>query len=173
MTCSLLFVWVKYMPKRERTDILAGIADKILLLIKDTVESQNVSLWDVRFVKEGASYYLRVYIDKEGGINIDDCTAVSHAIDPVIDESDPIDKSYYLEVCSPGLERELTRPEHFEWAVGREVKVKLYKAIGGTKEIIAELLGFDGGLKLRISGEEKYLAKNEFSKVKLNDLTEV
>lgn len=151
---------------------MAGIADKILLLIKDTVESQNVSLWDVRFVKEGASYYLRVFIDKEGGINIDDCTAVSHAIDPVIDEADPIDKSYYLEVCSTGLERELTRPEHFEWAVGREVKVKLYKAINGAKEIIGTLINYDGGITLDV-GEEKYLAKNEFSKVKLNDLTEV
>lgn len=152
---------------------MAGIADKILSLIKDTVEAQNVSLWDVRFVKEGASYFLRVYIDKEDGINIDDCTAVSHAIDPVIDEADPIDKSYYLEVCSPGLEREITRPEHFEWAVGREIKVKLYKAINGTKEIIGTLLKYDGGITLSVGDNEIYLDKKEFSTVKLNDLTEV
>ena len=152
---------------------MAGIADKILSLIKDTVEAQNVSLWDVRFVKEGASYFLRVYIDKEDGINIDDCTAVSHAIDPVIDEADPIDKSYYLEVCSPGLEREITRPEHFEWAVGREIKAKLYKAINGTKEIIGTLLRYDGGITLSVGDNEIYLDKKEFSTVKLNDLTEV
>ena len=90
---------------------MAGVADRVFNLIKDTVETQNVRLWDVRFVKEGASYYLRVFIDNDAGINIDDCTNVSHAIDPIIDEADPIDKSYYLEVCSPGLERELTRPD--------------------------------------------------------------
>ncbi len=152
---------------------MAGIADKILLLIKDTVEAQNVSLWDVRFVKEGASYFLRVFIDKEGGVNIDDCTAVSHAIDPVIDEADPIDKSYYLEVCSPGLEREITRPEHFEWAKGKDIKVKLYKALDGAKEIIGTLLDYDGGIKLCVKQEQIYLEKKEFSTVKLNDLTEV
>ena len=161
------------MSKRERNDFLAGIADKIIALIKDTVEEQNVSLWDVRFVKEGASYYLRVFIDKEGGINIDDCTAVSHAIDPVIDEADPIDKSYYLEVCSPGLEREISRPEHFEWAKGKEIRVKLYKALDGSKEIIGTLLEYDGGIKLSAHDTEIYLDKKEFSTVKLNDLTEV
>lgn len=161
------------MPKRERIDFLAGIADKIIALIRDTVEEQNVSLWDVRFVKEGASYYLRVFIDKEGGINIDDCTNVSHAIDPVIDEADPIDQSYYLEVCSPGLEREITRPEHFEWAEGKEIRIKLYKALDGSKEIIGTLLEYDGGIKLSALDKEIYLDKKEFSTVKLNDLTEV
>lgn len=146
---------------------MAGVADKILLLIKDTVEAQNVTLWDVRFVKEGASYYLRVFIDKEDGVNIDDCTNVSHAIDPVIDEADPIDKSYYLEVCSPGLERELIRAEHFEWAKGREIKVKLYKAVGGSKEIIGTLLSFDGGINISTVSGEIYLEKKDFSTVNL------
>ncbi len=149
---------------------MAGIADKIFTLIKDTVEKENVVLWDVRFVKEGASYYLRVYIDKSDGINIDDCTNVSHAIDPVIDEADPIDKSYYLEVCSPGLEREITRPEHFLWAKGKEVKVKLYKALDGKKEIIGTVLDYDGGLKLNVDDGGIYLEKKDFSTVRLNDL---
>lgn len=152
---------------------MAGVADKVFSLIRETVEAQNVMLWDVRFVKEGASYYLRVFIDSENGITIDDCTNVSHAIDPVIDEADPIDKSYYLEVCSPGLERELTRDEHFNRFIGSSVKVKLYKAYNGNKEITADLIGFDGGIKLIINGEEIYFAKGEYSKVKLNDLTEV
>ena len=77
---------------------MANAAERVYSLIKETVENQGVELWDVRFVKEGASWYLRVFIDKEDGITIDDCTNVSHAIDPVIDEADPIDKSYYLEV---------------------------------------------------------------------------
>ena len=103
------------------------VAERVFALIKETVEAQNVSLWDVRFVKEGANWYLRVIIDSENGISIDDCTNVHHAIDPVLDEADPIDKSYYLEVCSPGLERELTREEHFALMQGEKVKLKLYK----------------------------------------------
>ena len=101
---------------------MANSAEKVYSLIKQTVEEQGVSLWDVRFLKEGASWYLRVYIDKPEGISIDDCTNVSHAIDPIIDEADPIDVSYYLEVCSPGVERELTKPRHFENSVGKTVK---------------------------------------------------
>ena len=75
---------------------MAKVADKVYSLIKETVQQQGVRLWDVVFVKEGASYYLRVFIDKDEGISIDDCTNVSHAIDPIIDEADPIDVSYYL-----------------------------------------------------------------------------
>ena len=97
---------------------MAKTEDVVYGLIEPVVQSLGVTLWDVRFVKEGASYYLRVYIDKEGGVGIDDCVAVSHAIDPVIDEADPIDKQYYLEVCSPGIERELTRDRHFLMANG-------------------------------------------------------
>ena len=103
-----------------------SVAERVFALVKETVEAQNVKLWDVRFVKEGANWYLRVIIDSENGISIDDCTNVHHAIDPVLDESDPIDKSYYLEVCSPGLERELTREEHFALMQGEKVKLKLF-----------------------------------------------
>ncbi len=149
---------------------MAGVADRVFALIKDTVEAQNVRLWDVRFVKEGASYYLRVFIDSDAGINIDDCTNVSHAIDPVIDEADPIDKSYYLEVCSPGLERELTREEHFAKFIGSSVKVKLYKALGGTKELVGIMKSYDGGLQIKVDDEEIYLEKKDFSSVRLNDL---
>ncbi len=149
---------------------MAGVADRVFALIKDTVASQNVRLWDVKFVKEGASYYLRIFIDSDEGINIDDCTNVSHAIDPIIDEADPIDKSYYLEVCSPGLERELTRVEHFERFVGSSVKVKLYRALDGKKEVIGELLGFDGGIQLKIGDDEIYFDKKDYSSVRLNDL---
>ena len=74
---------------------MASAAERVYDLIKETVEAQGVTLWDVRFLKEGASWYLRVFIDKQGGINIDDCTNVSHAIDPIIDEANPIDKSFY------------------------------------------------------------------------------
>ena len=118
---------------------MANSAEKVYELIKDAVAAEGVGLWDVRFLKEGASWYLRVFIDKPEGISIDDCTNVSHAIDPIIDEADPIDVSYYLEVCSPGIERELTRRRHYEESVGKPVRLKLYKAYDGKKELTGTL----------------------------------
>ena len=122
---------------------MANSAEKVYELIKDAVAAEGVGLWDVRFLKEGASWYLRVFIDKPEGISIDDCTNVSHAIDPIIDEADPIDVSYYLEVCSPGIERELTRRRHYEESMlmpsGKPVRLKLYKAYDGKKELTGTL----------------------------------
>ncbi len=118
---------------------MANSAERVYELIKDAVAAEGVELWDVRFLKEGASWYLRVFIDKPEGISIDDCTNVSHAIDPIIDEADPIDVSYYLEVCSPGIERELTRRRHYEISVGKPVRLKLYKAYDGKKELTGML----------------------------------
>lgn len=118
---------------------MANSAEKVYELIKDAVAAEGVGLWDVRFLKEGASWYLRVFIDKPEGISIDDCMNVSHAIDPIIDEADPIDVSYYLEVCSPGIERELTRRRHYEESVGKPVRLKLYKAYDGKKELTGTL----------------------------------
>ncbi len=144
---------------------MAGVADKVYDLVKDTVESCGVTLWDVRFVKEGASHYLRIFIDKPEGISINDCTDVSHAVDPVIDEADPIDGSYYLEVCSPGTERELSRPHHFEYGIGKEITVKLFKAIDGKKEFTGTLKSYDGDIVLVIDDKEITFEKGAFSKV--------
>ena len=149
---------------------MAGVTDRIFDLIKGAVEAEGVALWDVRFLKEGASYYLRVFIDKPEGIDINDCTAVSHAIDPIIDEADPIDKSYYLEVCSPGLERQLIRPEHFERFIGFDVKVKLYKAYDGSKEISGKLMKYDGGAEIETANGNIYFDKKDIVSVKLDDL---
>ncbi len=125
---------------------MANVADRVFDLILDTVENEGVYLWDVKFLKEGASYYLRVFIDKDDGVSIDDCVAVSHAIDPVLDEHDPIDKSYCLEVCSPGIERELSRDFHFTAANGCPVKLKVFKAIDSKKEFIGTLSDFTDGI---------------------------
>lgn len=148
---------------------MANIADTVASLIKETVEAQGVSLWDVRFVKEGADWFLRIFIDKEEGISIDDCVNVSHAVDPIIDEADPIDRSYTMEVSSPGLCRELTRAEHFKIMNGQEVKVKLYKALDGIKEFIGTLKGFDETLIIQTEAGEKVFDKKEIAKVYLND----
>ncbi len=149
---------------------MGKIADGVYELVRDTVESQGVMLWDVAFVKEGASRYLRIFIDKEGGVSIDDCVNVSHAVDPIIDEADPISESYCLEVCSPGLERELTRPEHFKTATGKAVTVKLFKPIDGKKE----LSGILGGLSedcilLSVDGVETEIKRADAARVRLKD----
>lgn len=148
-----------------------GIAQSVFDLIRPVVEQCGVKLWDVKYVKEGASYFLRIYIDKENGIDINDCTDVSHAIDPVIDEADPIKDSYYLEVCSPGLERELTRPEHFERFTGSDITLKLYKAFNGIKNLKCKLLSFeDGNAQVELQNGEKVLfEKKDISSARLDD----
>lgn len=148
---------------------MANAAEKVYKLIKDTVENQGVSLWDVRFLKEGASWYLRVFIDKPEGISIDDCTNVSHAIDPIIDEADPIDVSYFLEVCSPGTERELTRQSHFEACVGKTVKIKLYKALDGVKELTGILKDAADTVTIETEGGEYEFSYKDISKARLCD----
>lgn len=148
---------------------MANAAEKVYSLIKETVESQGVTLWDVRFLKEGASWYLRVFIDKPEGIGIEDCTNVSHAIDPIIDEADPIDVSYFLEVCSPGTERELTRQSHFEACLGEKVKVKLYKAIDGVKELTGTLKSAADTVIIETEGGEYELSYKDISKARLCD----
>jgi len=148
---------------------MASAAERVYALIKETVENCGVELWDVRFLKEGASWYLRVFIDKPEGITIDDCTDVSHAIDPVIDEADPIDKSYYLEVCSPGLERELVREEHFQKMLGEKIKVKLYKAIDGVKEFTGVLKSAGDSVTVDTENGEFTFTLKEISKANLCD----
>lgn len=148
---------------------MANTAEKVFELIRTTVEAEGVSLWDVRFLKEGASWYLRVFIDKSEGVSIDDCTNVSHAIDPIIDEADPIDVPYYLEVCSPGIERELTRPQHFEQMLGERVKIRLYKAVDGKKEFIGVLKSTGEKIVIESEGLEFEFGFKDISKANLCD----
>lgn len=139
-------------------------------LIRPTVEELGLTLWDVRFVKEGVSWYLRIFIDKEGGVSIDDCTDVSHAVDPILDEADPIDASYYLEVCSPGLNRELKETEHFLAFIGSEVKLTLYKAENGSKTVQGILEAYEDGPVLRVNDEVKKYPSSAVAKATLCDL---
>ena len=144
---------------------MAQIAEKVASLVKEAVENEGVSLWDVRFLKEGAEYYLRIFIDKPGGVSIDDCTKVSRAIDPIIDKADPTDKSYYLEVCSAGLTRELTRDEHFDFCLGEEIEIKLYKAMNGSKTRKGILSETDKNyVTLIIDGKSEKFYKKDISK---------
>lgn len=112
-------------------------------LAKPVADELGLILWDVKFLKEGNRWYLRITIDKEGGVTIDDCVNMHHAIDGPLDEADPIEQAYNLQVQSPGIERELTRDFHFETYMGEKIMVRLIKAFEGTRDYKGILTGFD------------------------------
>lgn len=120
------------------SELTAGLAAPI-------VEAQGCSLWDVEYVKEAGTWFLRVYIDKEGGVSINDCEAVSRPLSDKLDEVDPIEGSYVLEVSSAGADRVLKKPEHFAAFLGSEVEVRLYRARDGKKEFVGVLAGYENG----------------------------
>lgn len=135
-------------------------------------ESLGLILWDVRFLKEGTDWYLRIIIDKAGEhVNIDDCVAMSQALDAPLDEADPIDRSYSLQVQSPGIERELTRDFHFTSSIGEKITVRLIHAKDGCREFAGTLSSFaDGALTVeQENGETLTFDKKDTSWVKLDD----
>lgn len=144
------------------------ITEKVWQFAEPLVQAQGCSLWDVEYVREGGEWFLRLYIDKDGGVNIDDCEAVSRAVDPVLDEKDPIPESYRFEVCSAGLERVLKRPSDFERFLGEPVLVKLYRPKNGQKEFPGVLKGYaDGAVTIDMNGTELTFEKPEVALVRL------
>lgn len=120
-----------------------NVASRITELVKDTVEECGCMLWDVEFVKEGPDHNLIIYIDKPEGISLTDCEMVNDAVEPIIDEADPIEGSYYLEISSPGLERDLKTPDHIKAFIGEEISVKLFTAFEGKKSYMGVLSAYD------------------------------
>jgi len=149
---------------------LAGksIAQTVTEYIRPAVE-ESYELYDLEFVKEGASRYLRIYIDKPGGVTIDDCEKVSRAVEGILDEKDPIESSYILEVSSPGLDRALKKDQDFIRYTGSEVEIRLYKARGGVKKYVGELTGLAGGVvSIRTQGgTEETFDRKEIAACKL------
>ena len=131
----------------------------------------GLKIWDVRFLKEGADWYLRIFIDKEGGVSIDDCVDMTHAINKPLDESDPIEQAYFLEVSSPGVERDLVRDEHFTAYVGEKIKVKMIRPVEGKREFSGILEDYnDGNITIRMSDESGFtFTKKEASWIKADD----
>lgn len=103
----------------------------------------GLDIWDIQFKKEGTGWYLRIFIDKEGGVDINDCVDMTHAITKPLDDADPISQSYMLEVSSPGVERELVRDEHFEKYVGANVIVRLIRAIDGVRDYVGTMTAYE------------------------------
>lgn len=144
------------------------ITEQVEAFSRPVVESMGCSLWDVEYVREGGEWFLRLYIDKEGGVDIDDCERISRALDPILDEKDPIPDSYHFEVCSAGLERALKRPGDFEQFMGSPVLVKLYSPKNGSKEFPGILAGYQDGRVTVTAGRETYtFEKSEVALVRL------
>ena len=144
------------------------VTELVTQLALPVVESCGCSLWDVEYVREGREYFLRLYLDKEGGVDINDCEAVSRAMDPILDEADPISTSYHFEVCSAGLERTLKRPSDFARFMGSPITVKLYRPRNGLKEIPCVLTGYDDGKLTVTAGKETItFEKSEVALVRL------
>ena len=108
------------------------VTEQVAQFAEPVVQAHGCTLWDVEYVREGGEWFLRLYIDKDGGVDISDCEAISRALDPILDEKDPVPDSYNFEVCSAGLERQLKRPSDFAQFMGSSVSVKLFKPIGGA-----------------------------------------
>lgn len=143
-----------------------SIAAHVRELCLPVCDELGLILWDVEYVKEGADYTLRITIDSEEGVTIDDCERMTRAIDPILDEDDPIENSYRLEVSSPGVERTLTRPEHFEAMEGAEVEVKLFAPVDGSKTHRGILSGYaNGDVTVQIGDNPVTFKKADVAKV--------
>lgn len=148
---------------------MSKITDLVTDLARPVVEENGCSLWDVEYIKEAGSWYLRLYIDKEGGVSIDDCEAVSRGVDPLLDEADPIQDAYTFEVSSAGADRPLKKPEHFAAFLGAEVDVKFYQAVNGQKACTGILAGYqDGDVTLTLGNETVTFPKKEIAFVRLH-----
>lgn len=132
------------------------------------VEQAGCTLWDVEYVREAGTWYLRVLVDCEGGVNINQCEAISRPLSDLLDEKDPIEGSYVLEVGSAGADRALKKPEHFEQCMGQEVELRLYRAVEGSKEHHGTLVGYDkGDVTISTPDGEQTFSKKDIGKVRL------
>lgn len=144
-----------------------NIAATVRELIAPVADELGYCLWDVEFVKEGTRHILRITIDSDSGVNIEDCEKMHRAIDPILDEADPIETAYYLEVSSPGIERELRTDEHILACIGDDVEVKLYAPVEGSKSFVGVLCGYDDGkISVSIGDDTKSFERRNVAKIK-------
>lgn len=144
---------------------MSKITEKVETLAKPVVEDEGCELWSVEYVREAGTWYLRVFIDKEGGVDILDCERISRRLDPILDEEDPIPGSYVFEVGSAGADRELKRPSDFDKFMGSEVEVKLYQPYQGRKNVVGVLEEYKDG-DVTVAGIE--LKKSQIAQVRLH-----
>lgn len=144
---------------------------RVYEIVAPYAQELGLDIWDIRFVKEGTDWYLRIFIDKNGGVSIDDCVDLTHAITKPLDDADPISQSYLLEVSSPGVERELVTDAHFDKYVGSNVMLRLIRPIEKVRDFSGRLKAYDNGvITLELpDGEELTVNRKETSYVKLDD----
>lgn len=148
-----------------------AVSDVVRPLVEPIAKANGLILWDVEFVKEGSEWFLRIYIDREdGGVGIEDCEAVSRAMDPLLDEVDPISQSYHLEVCSAGLVRDLKTTEHIRRFLGLEAEIRLYKPEGDLPKKFSAVLtdADDASLTVTVSDNTAVLDRKNISKIKID-----
>ena len=144
------------------------VTEQVAQFAEPVVQAHGCTLWDVEYVREGGEWFLRLYIDKDGGVDISDCEAISRAVDPILDEKDPVPDSYNFEVCSAGLERQLKRPSDFAQFMGSSVSVKLFRPVNGAKEFVGTLTGYeDGAVTITVGDTPVRFEKNEVALVRL------
>ena len=136
-------------------------------LAAPVVERAGLELWDVEYVTEAGQRYLRIYLDGPEGVDLDTCERVSLAMDPILDEADPVPDSYIFEVSSAGCERALKRPSDFERFIGSQVEVRLYSAVDGAKQWVGTLTGYEDGDVIIRSGGERRFTKKQIASVRL------
>lgn len=147
---------------------MRSIGELVESLARPVVEGFGLTLWDVEYVKEGGQWYLRLYLDRDGGVTIEDCEAVSRAMDPILDREDPIPDAYIFEVASAGAERTLKRPSDFEAYKGHLVEVRTFKPIGGAKQFLGTLVGEENGaVTVEVDGETLRFEKKDVALVRL------
>ena len=144
------------------------VAETVRALISPVADQLGYLLWNVEYVKEGADMILRITIDKPEGIGIDDCERMTRAIDPILDEHDPIEEGYLLEVSSPGIERELTRDDHFALCVGEKVEVRLFAPVDGSKVFVGILGEIDenGDVPVDVAGTVRRFPRTSIAKIR-------
>ena len=145
---------------------MAKVTDVVAQLAQPIVEQAGCTLWDVEYVKEAGEWFLRVYIDKEGGVGIEDCEAVSRPVSDLLDEADPIQGGYTFEVSSAGLDRPLKKPEHFAHCAGQQVEVRFYRPMDGRKEYTGTLVGCDEDGNVTV--DDKTFEKKDVAQVRLH-----
>jgi ribosome maturation factor RimP len=147
---------------------MAKVTDLVAQLAAPAVAAAGCEIWDVEYVREAGTWYLRLYLDKEGGVDILDCENVSRAVSDLLDKEDPIEGSYTFEVSSAGAERALKRPSDFEKFMGSPVTVKLYKAQDGRKEFAGTLAGYqDCDVTVTIGGKAVTFPKDTVALTRL------
>ena len=144
---------------------MAKVTDVVAKLALPVVEQCGCTLWDVEYVKEAGEWFLRLYIDKEGGVGIEDCEAVSRPVSDLLDEADPIQGGYTFEVSSAGLDRALRKAEHFQACMGQKVDVRFYRPMEGRKEYTGVLTGYEDG---NVSVDDRTFEKKDVAQVRLH-----